>query len=121
MDEKETAGINDRLQLAELERHFQMREATRLMKSGVTLRDPARFDLRGSVRCGKDVIIDINVILEGNVELGDNVRIGPNCTLKNIKFTSKLSLISSSILFNPFLSIFNSFKFAIQLSFKSTI
>ena len=98
LDEKETAGINDRVQLAELERHFQLREATRLMKAGITLRDPARFDLRGSVRCGKDVTIDINVIIEGNVELSDNVSIGPNCVLKNIKVGDGTDIAANSVL-----------------------
>jgi bifunctional UDP-N-acetylglucosamine pyrophosphorylase/glucosamine-1-phosphate N-acetyltransferase len=82
-DEKEAAGINNRLQLAELERHFQWREATRLMLSGVTLRDPRRFDIRGSVTSGQDVEIDINTILEGKVSLGNGVKIGPNCVLRN--------------------------------------
>ena len=97
-DEKETAGINDRIQLAELERHYQLREAARLMKSGVTLRDPARFDLRGNVRCGTDVTIDINVILEGDIELGNNVSIGPNCTLKNIKAGDGTEIAANSVL-----------------------
>jgi len=82
-DEKEAAGINNRLQLAELERHYQQREATRLMLAGVTLRDPQRFDLRGSLTTGQDVEIDINTVIEGTVSLGDNVRIGPNCVLVN--------------------------------------
>jgi len=82
-DEKEVAGINNRLQLAELERHFQWREATRLMLSGVTLRDPRRFDIRGSVTTGQDVEIDINAIVEGKVSLGKGVKIGPNCVLRN--------------------------------------
>jgi bifunctional UDP-N-acetylglucosamine pyrophosphorylase / glucosamine-1-phosphate N-acetyltransferase len=82
-DEKEVAGINDRVQLAELERHFQWREAVALMKAGVTLRDPARFDIRGKLQTGRDVEIDVNVILEGEVSLGDNVSIGPNCILRN--------------------------------------
>ncbi len=98
LDEKETAGINDRVQLADLERHYQWREAARLMNSGVTLRDPRRFDLRGSVRCGKDVTIDINVIIDGNVELGDNISIGPNCTLKNIKVGDGTEIAANSVL-----------------------
>jgi bifunctional UDP-N-acetylglucosamine pyrophosphorylase/glucosamine-1-phosphate N-acetyltransferase len=80
---EEVAGVNDRNQLAVLERHYQMSQARRLMTEGVTLRDPARFDLRAELVCGRDVEIDINVILEGRVELGDGVRIGPNCLLRD--------------------------------------
>ena len=79
----EVQGANDRIQLAELERHFQQRAARRLMAQGVTLRDPARFDLRGEVIAGRDVLIDINVILEGKVVIEDGVEIGPNCVIRN--------------------------------------
>ena len=79
---QETEGANNRLQLAALERFYQRREAERLMLEGVTLLDPARFDLRGSLKCGEDVIIDTNVIIEGHVELGHRVRIGTGCVLK---------------------------------------
>ncbi|NBA97039.1 bifunctional UDP-N-acetylglucosamine diphosphorylase/glucosamine-1-phosphate N-acetyltransferase GlmU [Pseudomonas sp. R5(2019)] len=82
-DPMEVQGANDRKQLAELERHYQQREARRLMSLGVTLRDPARFDVRGEVTVGRDVLIDINVILEGRVEIEDNVVIGPNCVIKD--------------------------------------
>lgn len=79
----EVQGANDRIQLAELERHFQQRAARRLMAQGVTLRDPARFDLRGDVTVGRDVLIDVNVILEGTVVIEDDVEIGPNCVIRN--------------------------------------
>ena len=79
----ETEGANNRLQLAALERFYQRREADRLMLEGVTLLDPARFDLRGSLVCGEDVILDTNVIIEGQVELGHRVRIGTGCVLKD--------------------------------------
>jgi len=82
-DAMEVQGANDRKQLAELERHYQLREARRLMAQGVTLRDPARFDVRGEVTVGRDVLIDINVILEGRVIIEDNVEIGPNCVIKD--------------------------------------
>lgn len=82
-DAMEVQGANDRKQLAELERHYQLREARRLMALGVTLRDPARFDVRGEVTVGRDVLIDINVILEGRVIIEDNVVIGPNCVIKD--------------------------------------
>ncbi|WP_222910158.1 bifunctional UDP-N-acetylglucosamine diphosphorylase/glucosamine-1-phosphate N-acetyltransferase GlmU [Pseudomonas sp. DNDY-54] len=83
LDAMEVQGANDRIQLAELERHFQQRAARRLMSQGVTLRDPARFDLRGEVTVGRDVLIDVNVILEGNVVIEDGVEIGPNCVIRD--------------------------------------
>nr|WP_314575437.1 bifunctional UDP-N-acetylglucosamine diphosphorylase/glucosamine-1-phosphate N-acetyltransferase GlmU [uncultured Pseudomonas sp.] len=79
----EVQGANDRKQLADLERHYQLREARRLMALGVTLRDPSRFDVRGEVTVGRDVMIDINVILEGRVVIEDDVSIGPNCVIKD--------------------------------------
>jgi bifunctional UDP-N-acetylglucosamine pyrophosphorylase/glucosamine-1-phosphate N-acetyltransferase len=82
-DEMEVLGANDRIQLSQLERHYQYRAARRLMVQGVTLIDPARFDLRGEVTVGRDVTIDINVILEGQVVIEDFVSIGPNCVIKN--------------------------------------
>mgnify|MGYP000040916869 CR=1 FL=1 len=82
-DAMEVQGANDRKQLAELERHYQLREGRRLMALGVTLRDPARFDVRGVVTVGRDVMIDVNVILEGRVVIEDDVSIGPNCVIKD--------------------------------------
>jgi bifunctional UDP-N-acetylglucosamine pyrophosphorylase/glucosamine-1-phosphate N-acetyltransferase len=82
-DPMEVQGANDRKQLAELERHYQWREARRVMAAGVTLRDPARFDVRGEVTVGRDVLIDINVVLEGRVIIEDDVVIGANCTIKD--------------------------------------
>lgn len=87
MQPMEVQGANDRRQLAELERFYQQREAERLMAAGVTLRDPARLDVRGEVIAGRDVMIDVNVVLEGRVVIEDDVQIGANvfikdCTLK---------------------------------------
>lgn len=79
------AGVNNKRQLAELERIFQNEQAQALLQAGVTLRDPARFDLRGRLKHGQDVVVDVNVIFEGEVELGDNVEIGANCIIKNAK------------------------------------
>lgn len=83
LDEMEVLGANDRMQLAQLERHYQLRAARELMRQGVTLLDPARFDVRGEVVVGRDVLIDVNVILEGRVEIEDNVQIGANCVIKD--------------------------------------
>ena len=82
-DEMEVLGANDRIQLAQLERHYQQRAARSLMAQGVTLLDPARFDLRGEVTVGRDVLIDVNVILEGRVVIEDGVQIGPNCVIRD--------------------------------------
>ena len=80
----EIEGVNNKRQLAELERAFQLRQARQLMEDGLTLRDPTRFDLRGELIIGRDVEIDINAIIEGRVELADGVIIGPNVVLKNV-------------------------------------
>ena len=79
----EVQGVNDKKQLAMLERHFQMKNADELMDQGVTLLDPARLDIRGEVHCGKDVEIDVNVILEGKVTIKDGARIGSGVTIKD--------------------------------------
>ena len=82
--EGEMQGVNDRVQLAKLERYYQQRQAETLMLKGLTLRDPQRFDLRGELSAEKDVVIDINVIFEGKNSIGANSFIGPNTTLKNV-------------------------------------
>lgn len=79
----EVEGVNNRIQLARLERAYQAAQAEKLLESGVMLRDPARFDLRGQLQCGTDVEIDVNVVIEGSVTLGDNVIIGAGCVLKD--------------------------------------
>jgi bifunctional UDP-N-acetylglucosamine pyrophosphorylase/glucosamine-1-phosphate N-acetyltransferase len=81
--EWEILGVNSKQQLAELERIHQRNQANALMEQGVTLLDPARFDLRGTLSCGQDVTIDVNVVIEGRVTLGDRVKIGPNNLLKD--------------------------------------
>jgi bifunctional UDP-N-acetylglucosamine pyrophosphorylase/glucosamine-1-phosphate N-acetyltransferase len=80
----EVAGVNSKRELAELERRFQMEEAKRLLEAAVTLADPARIDVRGELRCGTDVSIDVNCVFEGSVTLGDGVRIGPHCVLRDV-------------------------------------
>ncbi|MEY4643020.1 MAG: UDP-N-acetylglucosamine diphosphorylase/glucosamine-phosphate N-acetyltransferase [Pseudomonadota bacterium] len=98
LDELEAAGVNNRQQLAELERHYQKRETTRLMLAGVTLRDPARVDLRGRMRIAQDVEIDINVVLEGNVDIATGVTIGPNCVLKNCTVGAGSAIAANSVI-----------------------
>jgi bifunctional UDP-N-acetylglucosamine pyrophosphorylase / glucosamine-1-phosphate N-acetyltransferase len=82
-DANEVLGVNDKAQLAQLESVCRARRAQALMLEGVTLADPARVDLRGTVTHGSDVFIDVNVVLEGTVRLGDRVRIGPGCVVRD--------------------------------------
>ncbi|CDG15745.1 bifunctional UDP-N-acetylglucosamine diphosphorylase/glucosamine-1-phosphate N-acetyltransferase GlmU [Xenorhabdus doucetiae] len=79
----EMEGVNNRLQLATLERIYQSEQAEKLLLAGVMLLDPARFDLRGTLEHGRDVVIDTNVVIKGHVTLGNNVQIGTGCILKN--------------------------------------
>ncbi len=81
-DEIEVQGVNDKAQLALLEKCYQMKKQQELMDAGVTLRDPSRVDIRGTVNCGKDCVIDVNVIFEDAVTLGDNVEIGANSVIR---------------------------------------
>ncbi len=82
-DPVQVAGVNSPVQLAELERAHQLRQAHRLMEQGVRLKDPARFDLRGQLDCAQDVEVDVNCIFEGRVSLGEGVQIGANCVIAN--------------------------------------
>jgi len=82
-NEFEVAGVNDKVQLAELERTFQQNQANKFMQQGLMLKDPARFDCRGSLSFGQDCEIDVNVVIEGEVTLGDNTTVAPNCIIKN--------------------------------------
>ncbi|WP_136065077.1 bifunctional UDP-N-acetylglucosamine diphosphorylase/glucosamine-1-phosphate N-acetyltransferase GlmU [Modicisalibacter radicis] len=79
----EVEGVNDRVQLARLERVFQAGEAERLMREGVALADPLRLDVRGELDCGRDVVIDVGCVFEGRVELADDVRVGPYCVIRD--------------------------------------
>ena len=84
----ETLGVNSKVQLAELERIFQRTQAAALLEQGVSLADPARIDIRGTLECGRDAAIDVNCVFEGEVVLGDRVSIGPNCVLRNVRIAS---------------------------------
>ncbi|MBK5967638.1 MULTISPECIES: bifunctional UDP-N-acetylglucosamine diphosphorylase/glucosamine-1-phosphate N-acetyltransferase GlmU [Thiorhodovibrio] len=94
---QEIAGVNDRLQLAELERYHQRRLAETLMIQGTTVLDPARLDIRGTLICERDVTLDVNLIVEGRVRLGANVRIGPNCLLKDCEIGTGSEIFANSI------------------------
>ena len=80
----ETLGVNSRIQQAELERLWQAEQARRLLEKGVTLADPTRFDLRGTLECGRDVFIDVGCVVEGKVVLQDGVRVGPHSVLRDV-------------------------------------
>jgi len=82
-DADETLGANSKAQLAQLERVAQARAAAAAMDAGATLADPARFDVRGDLTVGADVVIDVNCVFEGRVSLADGVRIGPNCVVRD--------------------------------------
>lgn len=82
-DEYEVQGVNDRLQLSELERVYQRQQADELLRAGVSLADPSRIDIRGSLKVGNDVVIDVGCVFEGDVTLADGVHVGPYCVIKN--------------------------------------
>ena len=98
--EMEIAGVNDRAQLAFLERYHQFTQAQALMRQGVTLADPARFDLRGELQAGADVFIDVNVIIEGKVRLGNGVTIGPNCLVRDAELGDGVAVFSHCVIDN---------------------
>jgi len=91
-------GVNDHVQLAKMERVYQHLQAERLMRNGLYLADPARFDLRGTLTHGRDVKIDISVVIEGDCELGDGVSIGPHCVLKNVQLGAGTEVSAHSTL-----------------------
>lgn len=97
-DAAQVAGVNSPVQLAELERVYQLQQATALMEQGVRLADPARFDVRGTLVCGQDVEIDVNCVFGGKVVLGDGVRIGANCCIAN-------ATIATGAVIHPFTHI----------------
>jgi bifunctional UDP-N-acetylglucosamine pyrophosphorylase/glucosamine-1-phosphate N-acetyltransferase len=97
-DAVQVAGVNSPVQLAELERAYQLQQAHRLMESGVRLADPARIDVRGDLLCAHDVSIDVNCVFLGQVSLGDGVTIGANCVIAN-------AVIEAGALIHPFTHI----------------
>ena len=99
-DEMEVAGVNNRVQLAELESYYQQKRATDLMMAGVTFRDPARIDIRGELTAGQDITVDINVIFEGTNRIADNVSIGANCIIINSIIHEGADILPNSIIEN---------------------
>ena len=97
-DEFEVAGVNDKVQLAELERVFQKNQAVSLMQQGLTLKDPARFDCRGTLNFDQDCEIDVNVVIEGDVSLGNNTTIAANCNIKNTKIGNNVVIFPNSVI-----------------------
>lgn len=97
-DLMEVEGANNRLQLSALERYYQKKQAEKLLLAGVTLVDPSRFDLRGTVEHGKDVEIDINVVLEGEIKLGNRVKIGAGAVLKNCEIGDDVEIKPYSVI-----------------------
>ena len=96
--EEEVQGVNNRLQLADLERWYQQCEARRLMTEGASLADPARVDVRGNLTIGEDVLIDVNVVFEGDVVLGNNVSVGPNCVIRDAELADNVTVHANSII-----------------------
>ena len=94
----EVASVNDRVQLAAVERLHQRRRAEAVMRAGVTLMDPARFDLRGELTAGEGCVIDVNVVLEGRVALGDAVRIGPNCVIRDATLGDGVVVLANTVI-----------------------
>ena len=97
-DEYEVQGVNDKLQLCMLERHFQMIQAQALLATGVTVMDPTRVDIRGDISYGRDLTIDVNVVLEGQIKLGNNVSIGANCIIKDATLGDDVTLLPGTII-----------------------
>jgi bifunctional UDP-N-acetylglucosamine pyrophosphorylase/glucosamine-1-phosphate N-acetyltransferase len=95
---REVSGVNDRAQLAALERWLQRDRAEALMRGGVSLRDPARVDIRGTLRAGRDVSIDVNTVFEGEVELAEGVSIGPNCLLRDCAIGPNTRVFANSVI-----------------------
>ncbi|WP_296899324.1 bifunctional UDP-N-acetylglucosamine diphosphorylase/glucosamine-1-phosphate N-acetyltransferase GlmU [Thiohalocapsa sp.] len=95
---EEVAGINDRVQLAELERYHQRRTAECLMRRGTTVMDPARIDIRGRLDCERDVVLDVNLICEGDVYIGAGARIGPNCVLKDCYIGAGAEVLANCVI-----------------------
>jgi bifunctional UDP-N-acetylglucosamine pyrophosphorylase/glucosamine-1-phosphate N-acetyltransferase len=96
--EPEVLGVNDKVQLAQVETAYRQQRTQELMLAGVTVIDPARLDVRGTVTAGRDVQLDVNVVLEGNVTIGDRVRIGPNCSIRDTAIGADTQVFANCVL-----------------------
>jgi bifunctional UDP-N-acetylglucosamine pyrophosphorylase / glucosamine-1-phosphate N-acetyltransferase len=95
-DPWEVAGVNSKRELAQAERHYQKAQALRLLDAGVTLADPARIDVRGTLECGRDVAIDVGCVFEGTVSLAEGVKVGPHCVLKDVSIGAGSEVLAFS-------------------------
>jgi len=96
--DSEIQGVNDRIQLAQAETAYRRERARELMLAGATLADPERVDIRGHVRVGRDVVIDVNAVLLGDVKLGAHVRVGPNCIIRDSEIGDGTEIHANSII-----------------------
>ena len=96
----EILGINDRQNLSDVERIYQQQQVQSYLQAGLSVCDPARFDVRGSLKHGKDCFVDINVIIEGDVTFGDRVSVGPNTQLKNMTLGDDVEIKANCVLEN---------------------
>ena len=94
----EVMGVNDKIQLAQVEALYRRERADELMLAGATLADPARIDIRGDVKVGRDVFIDVNAVLIGSVRLGRGVKIGPNCVISDSEIGADTEVFANSII-----------------------
>ena len=94
----EVLGVNDRVQLAALERHYQFQQAEALMRGGVTVRDPSRLDVRGRLTMGRDGMVDVNVVIEGEVSIGERVSIGPNCVIRDSHIGDDVVILANCVI-----------------------
>lgn len=98
-NQDEVLGVNNKAQLAHLERAYQAEQSRLLMEHGITLRDPARIDVRGRfTHLGQDIVVDVNVVFEGDNEIGSNVSIGPNCIIKNSVIRDNVEILANSLI-----------------------
>lgn len=94
----EVQGVNDRVQLAALERHYQRDQVEAVMRAGATVMDPARLDIRGSLTVGQDVMLDVGCVFEGDVTLGDAVSVGPGCIIRNASIEAGTRIEAYSVI-----------------------
>ncbi|MBA2710661.1 MAG: bifunctional UDP-N-acetylglucosamine diphosphorylase/glucosamine-1-phosphate N-acetyltransferase GlmU [Tatlockia sp.] len=98
LDPIEIQGVNNRLQLQQLERIWQQRNAEKLMLAGITIADSSRIDVRGELHCEQDVFIDVNVVFSGKVSIGKGTKIGPNCLLNNVSLGKDCEILANSVI-----------------------